>query len=339
MTDLDHQQILPLPTSFTPPTPPVIIVNPHKCLSRQLTNKQKQCRNYRKIHSLCKRCYQRYLEKGILDTLLPIPSLIAISLEERKQTIKASILIQQWFRTLRRRRIQCYRGPAQKNRSICVNETDFYTCQSIQSIPELYFFSYSDQNQRVFGFDIRSIYKLLSYSIINPYNTCEIPKSVRLQIEYLWKHTNTQLQIISSKPLSKLKMYEQSVLSICNQYDQLGYYLDVNVILELTSKQIILFYKYAEDIWNYRAQHLTLDIKKKIVQDGIAFHIPIWMIRKYSPIKLKKLLIYEMARFVEGPSDIPNTKDDKVMGVLFILTALVQVSKKMYMAYPHLWQE
>ena len=115
--------------------------------------------------------------------------------------------------------------------------------------------------------------------------------TIQSQIQYLWNHTKQQLIYIESKPLSKEKMYEQKVLSVCNKYDQLGYYLDVNALLELSSKQIILFYKYAEDIWNYRAQYLTISVKKKIVPDGIAFHIPIWMVRKYSPLKLKQLLI------------------------------------------------
>ncbi len=320
---------------------PIPEINSQKCLSRQLSNKQKQCRNFRKIHSLCKRCYQRYIDKGILDTIIPIPSLSFTNnkIPSYSKLVTTCIRIQQWYRSLHHYWINSFRGPARNNRTICSNDTDFYTCIPLTKIHYSYFFSYSDENLRIFGFDLRSIYKLLQYSSLNPYNTQEIPSNIIARVQYLWKQTYKQLALFSVTPLSKEKLYEQAVLTVCSKYDQLGYYLDVNAILELTSKQIILFYKYAEDIWNYRAQHLTIENKQKIVQDGIAFHIPIWMIRKYSPRRLKQLLLYEMTRFVEGPNNVSQNKENQIMGVLFILTALVQVSKKIYQAYPHLWQE
>ena len=177
--------------------PSTLVINYNKCLSRQLKQTNKQCRNFKKFHSLCKRCYQRYLTKGILNTVIPIPSLLEKSPQQIKTELLSCIRIQQWFRKQQLFRIYKLRGPARINRDICINDTDFYTCTPIKDIEELYFFSYADENSRVFGFDIRSIVTLLKYSTINPYNTCEIPKSIQSQIQYLWNHTKQQLIYIS----------------------------------------------------------------------------------------------------------------------------------------------
>lgn len=64
------------------------------------------------------------------------------------------------------------RGPAFKNRSICVNDTDFYTMDPVAEIPYKDFYSYMDESKFIYGFDIQSIYSLYMQKgrIQNPYN-------------------------------------------------------------------------------------------------------------------------------------------------------------------------
>lgn len=122
------------------------------------------------------------------------------------------IKIQLKFNCFLRRKLNKLRGPALHNRDICINETDFYSLDPIQEIPNHQFFSYeeffeTDSNGGVkvkpkssyYGFDIASIYNLIlsdngvenEYALSrrllwnesnNPYNRNKIPHSVTRDI-------------------------------------------------------------------------------------------------------------------------------------------------------------
>jgi len=63
-------------------------------------------------------------------------------------------------------------GPALRNRSICVNDTDFYTMEPLCEIPNNTFYSYTDHNNFTYGFDLNSLITLnkKSCKMLNPYN-------------------------------------------------------------------------------------------------------------------------------------------------------------------------
>jgi hypothetical protein len=120
------------------------------------------------------------------------------------------IKIQLKFKSYLRRKLKKLRGPALRNRDVCINETDFYTLDPIRDIPNNQFFSYEEQcygnnnnnnddikktKMSCFGFDIASIFNLilsdngveneygLSRRLIwnesnNPYNRNKIPHNV-----------------------------------------------------------------------------------------------------------------------------------------------------------------
>jgi hypothetical protein len=113
-----------------------------------------------------------------------------------------SIKIQLKFKSHLRRKITLLRGPALKNREICINETDFYTLDPIREIPDAQFYSYEEMcGEKVccYGFDIASICNLilndngvtsvanLNYRLVwtassNPYNRSTIPHNIILDI-------------------------------------------------------------------------------------------------------------------------------------------------------------
>ena len=97
--------------------------------------------------------------------------------------------IQAWFqKNVHARRIQSHmrgyfvrnalnvshRGKAYMDRSLCVNECDFYTMDPLPTIPFPLFFSYTDKEQFTYGFDLHSLLMLhrkhSEGEIINPYN-------------------------------------------------------------------------------------------------------------------------------------------------------------------------
>ena len=73
------------------------------------------------------------------------------------------------------------RGPAYHDRSICVNDTDFFSLEPLTEIPFQEFFSYKDEQSFVYGFNVCSLMSLLvrkGRSILNPYNRAKIPEKV-----------------------------------------------------------------------------------------------------------------------------------------------------------------
>jgi hypothetical protein len=113
-----------------------------------------------------------------------------------------SIKIQLKFKSHLRRKMIMLRGPALKNREMCINETDFYTLDPIRDIPDAQFYSYEEMcggKACCYGFDIASICNLilndngvdsianLNYRLIwtassNPYNRSIIPPNITRDI-------------------------------------------------------------------------------------------------------------------------------------------------------------
>ena len=79
-------------------------------------------------------------------------------------------------------------GPAYYDRTICHNDSDFYTLESINNIETQNFVSYRDNFGFVYGFDINSLINLFktdnnnnnnnNLCLINPYNRQQMPKYV-----------------------------------------------------------------------------------------------------------------------------------------------------------------
>jgi len=86
------------------------------------------------------------------------------------------------------------RGDAFKNRSICVNETDFYTLEPLHDIPFQEFFSFTDNKQFVYGFNILSLItfyrkqRFANDSILNPYNRDIIDTIIKNRILCLYNY-------------------------------------------------------------------------------------------------------------------------------------------------------
>jgi len=94
------------------------------------------------------------------------------------------------------RRANNLRGPARFDRSICVNDTDFYSLEPLKNIPFYDFFSYTDENSFTYGFEFESLMiymKRRSKNIKNPYNRDNIDQYVPLirKLERLIKIINT----------------------------------------------------------------------------------------------------------------------------------------------------
>lgn len=87
--------------------------------------------------------------------------------------MKCAIIIQSIIRMNQSNIYIHQRGPALKDKKICCNMTDFVTLEPLDEISLPYFFSYRDNEQFVYGFNICSLISLLKSGpkkFINPYN-------------------------------------------------------------------------------------------------------------------------------------------------------------------------
>jgi len=132
--------------------------------------------------------YEDYIGKKVVLQKYKIPQLKAIAkqyrllitgnkgiiikrIENLFQQIKNAIIIQKIFRGNIVRTFFKLRGPAVKDRSICVNETDGYTLEPLNEIPLERFYSYKDAKDFIYGFDLLSLLEFYKskVKIINPY--------------------------------------------------------------------------------------------------------------------------------------------------------------------------
>ena len=169
------------------------------------------------------------------------------------------IKIQLKFNSFLRRKLNKLRGPALRNREICVNETDFYSLDPIRDIPNQQFFSYEevakeeDRSKKscYYGFDIASIYNLilsdngveneygLSRRLIfnesnNPYNRNKIPHNVIRDILKIIKLDRilSRKRVLKIKKMTKNQMMNNGVNNNNNnnnyEYDNNDYVAENN---------------------------------------------------------------------------------------------------------------
>jgi hypothetical protein len=96
------------------------------------------------------------------------------------------IKIQKMYRGHIQRIYNSLHGPAYNNRDICTNANDFFTMDDLSSIPNNLFFSYRDVDNFVYGFDVISLYSLITKStgeVKNPYNRMKVPDEVIAKVK------------------------------------------------------------------------------------------------------------------------------------------------------------
>lgn len=111
--------------------------------------------------------------------------------------INASIKIQSLIRMHFSKTFVYKRGPAIVNRKLCNNNTDFITLEPLNDIPFEQFFSYKDNNDFIYGFNLISLMQNMKKTKIfeNPYNRIAFSKQVKSKIVIL----NNSSYILSNK--------------------------------------------------------------------------------------------------------------------------------------------
>jgi len=240
------------------------------------------------------------------------------------------------YRNYHKRKMINLRGPGYLDPSVCVNETDFFTCEELVNLDKSYLFTYSN-NDTIYGFDMRSFKKLLEFSKENPYDKTSITEEVITNFNNLYDAYGDRLEVIETPTLTKEQKLDQKILSTFDILDKMNYYTDMEWFKGLTKNKLLLFYVEAEDIWNYRAG-LSYSAQKNILPTGKAFSLAYYRKPKKELLLMnRRKLQDECLKEIEALTTNGKTEADRVLGALYIMSALVMVSRGAYMAYPHLW--
>jgi hypothetical protein len=262
------------------------------------------------------------------------------------------IKIQKIFRGRLQRRFNAYFGPALNKRDICTNDTDFVTMDDLKDLQYGQFYSFKDNDGRVYGFDIASIYNLIYKNTdtinvskiggINPYNRNKIPTFVMIDLKMIIR-TSKILKIKINLDfdtdignVSNAKTVEMRALSLFQNIDSLGNYSSPEWFLTLNRTQLVKFVRELSDIWNYRAQ-LSNETKQNIcppLGDPFRNINLAYIMNEHDLLNIKKIILDVLEKFVNNGVD----RDSKTLGAYYVLGALTLVNESAASSLPWLFQ-
>ena len=255
------------------------------------------------------------------------------------------VKIQKIYRGYLRRIYNKLHGPAQLNRDICTNVTDFYTMDDIKDIPPNQFISFCDSDKFTYGFDICSLYHLIlknGTGTENPYNRQKLPSSIIHQIRYKLRlgiilKNPVNITLESSVERTPAQRIEMRVLNVFQEMDSLGNYTDIKWFNDLNRGQLIKFIRELYDIWSYRAE-ISYETKCAICphQNGPFRHFNVHGINNLNiPLfTLKHYVLTIMENMVKSGI---NT-ESKTLGAYYVLSSFTLVNSNAAESLPWLYE-
>lgn len=299
------------------------------------------CKNYRvsQLKTICRK-YGLKVSGNKEQLKYRIYNYLRLSVTARKiQKIMKTNFIQKY---------NLKHGPARLNRGLCVNETDFYTMDKLTEVSYDNFYSFTDVDSRIYGFDILSIYKMFSKNntVANPYNRKEIPSFVRKEIRFLIKKNNIYRRVanggeeivieeVSQSPLTERQKIELRTLEVFQKMDQLDNITNTEWFLTLGRPQIIRFIRSLADIWHHRAELSLLKQREICPPYGNPFRIiNLYGLSAISTETLQRISLSLMEKMVVTGVD----RDSKCLGSYYVLCALTLVNENAALSLPWLYQ-
>lgn len=235
-------------------------------------------------------------------------------------------------------------GPAVNIPADAENQVDIYTLDPTSSISLLYRWSYADSRRHIWLFDIRSLYMTYAQDsqevLTNPYTREPIIDSANtnFQERCKWLRDHKYCLVHTSDiELTPEQLWHQKILDVTMKYDVLGYHTCLNWFEELSVSQLYDFYKELWELWFFRLQ-LSDPIKNLVV--------PRWKTKdnslfKWSPSDLitrveKRWWQKTMLELLDRLVSSAQTKEHKILGALYGMTAFAIVSWRVRQHYPWL---
>lgn len=218
------------------------------------------------------------------------------------------------------------RGPALYSREICVNNEDFLDFEEICKISKNNFISFKDNKNFVYGYHIKSLFKLLNETdnFINPYNRKKFPVYVKDNIRELIFREGIRNKKYSKKSTSFWKIRKDWLL-ITKHCKSMNYPIKKEWFLHLNTVDLLHLYRKLYIIWNIRS-NLSTETKNKITSSKQIFTQP------YSEIK-NKYIRQQITNYIKILISYSDDKDMQTIGIIFFLYSLSSVSKLCYDKY------
>lgn len=253
--------------------------------------------------------------------------------------------IQSWFRRwngfLQYRR----RGIGFWDRSLNTNDSDFFSTDAVKDIPRPYFFSFRDADSHVYAFDARSIHMLIQRAqsateegALNPYTRSSIPIPIQRRVSRLVRWLQIRKLPTEWTPLSPPtpdQQWRMKVVDLFTKIDELNYYSSPDWFIGLTTAGHKRFYAELHAIWTHRAG-LSIQQKNTIVPGFSAklFRYPPWGLLDHNIDSLQRLNMGIIRMFITSAED----KNDRILGAMYIVSALTLVNDQARNAYPWLYE-
>jgi hypothetical protein len=235
-------------------------------------------------------------------------------------------------------------GIAYWDKSILTNNCDFFSTEPFTDIDNIMFFSYKDSDNHVYGFDIRSIHTIVHRARmagdipVNPYNRNPIPHHVLRNINNLVKLLHKRSLPTEWEPLEPStpeQKWNMSIVDLFHKIDELHYYSSPDWFIHLDISGHRRFYTELHAIWTHRAG-LSIMQKNTIVPQFSSklFQHPPWAIVNLSLESLQKITSNTIRLLISSAED----KNDRILGAMYVVSALTLVHKDAQQAYPWLYE-
>lgn len=288
------------------------------------------------------------------------------------------VRIQRNFRNFISSKYRKLCGPGYLHTSNCVNDTDFYTFDKLDEIKPTELFTYRDNDNKVYGFHIASIFHLIisSYpNITNPYNRKMIPAGIinnlyekliygsllgfRVSVK-LDDADEEELQTSqtvtggssavggggggasasgSGNGLTREKQEELFIVDLFQHINTLGNYSDSEWFIALQRAELIRFIRNVHDIWYYRA-NLSQEMKERICPPN---GNPFMLNNVHVNLNVIALLTDPEIRticvsIIERMVRRGVSREDQCLGAFYVLATLTIVSQDARNALPWLYE-
>lgn len=261
-------------------------------------------------------------------------------------TININKIIKCWKKYLLNN-IILTQGPARFKRSICNNNEDFLTMEKMEDIDSIYFFSFMDKDNFIYGFNLKSIKQMIDRkNLFNPYNrnplsrkTLDMIQSRIIYNKYLGFSIDNEIE----KDNNSIKLNQETDMKIKTTkifqiIDSMGYITNIEWFISLNRIQNIKFIRELYDIWNYRAS-LSNEKKRQLCPSTngnpfVTVNLQILNNRSISDLSLKNLTLKILSNFL----DISINDSNKNINAMYILSCLTLVSTDAANCLPWLYQ-
>ena len=285
------------------------------------------------VHYKFPRQYKSAIELAIQDkTNITVSPIVDMT--------PSAIKVQKWWTFRGRLRIRARQGPARYTRE-STNTTDFYSMEDITGLSGEHLFSYFEvADKQIYAFDVRSLSSLLEKSEepLNPYTRTPFSDETRKKMSrYIrWcrkKGIDTRWTPIDATTPDQ--RFHIKVTDMFQKIDELNYYTNPEWFINLTVDRLRCFYVELYDIWFHRAELTNAQRSIIIPPPARPFRYPIRDIVTNRSIDfLRKTNMDVIRMFVSAAED----KSDRVLGAMYIVTALTMVSRQCAQMYPWLFE-